>query len=261
MLTANAVSGQKELFLKSGLNDFLAKPIGVQKLDEILRTWLPEEKQVPASEPLAEKSGDDTAAISIEGVDTERGLALAGGSTTAYRKVLAVFCDDVGERLPRIKAEAANADPAPYTITVHALKGAARSIGAVETGELAAELEDAGKTGNHAVIAEKTGAFLERLELLRFRISAALELRSLERGSLGPGETGEGAPGYASIDLRPLKEALSAMDTESVNTQLLSYRALPLEGNAKTLISEIERYVLLFEYEKAVEKIDQVLAV
>ncbi|GHV76339.1 hypothetical protein AGMMS49942_11600 [Spirochaetia bacterium] len=242
MLTANAVSGQKDLFLKSGLNDFLAKPIGVQKLDEILRTWLPEEKQIAASGSLRE-SGEDTEALSIPGVDTTLGLALAGGSAAAYRKILAVFCDDVGERLPRIKAEAVHADLSPYTITVHALKGAARSIGAAETGELAAELEEAGKAGNRLVIAEKTGAFLERLELLRSRISAALELRSL-------------SPGYASLDLGPLSEALKAMDTESVNTLLLSYSALPLDSNVKTLISEIEQYVLLFEYDKAVERID-----
>jgi len=37
-LTANAVSGMKEMFLEKGFNGFLAKPIDVSKLDEILIT-------------------------------------------------------------------------------------------------------------------------------------------------------------------------------------------------------------------------------
>ncbi|MDR2870089.1 MAG: response regulator [Deferribacteraceae bacterium] len=43
-LTANAISGMKELFLSSGLNDFLSKPIELAALNTILKTWLPSEK-------------------------------------------------------------------------------------------------------------------------------------------------------------------------------------------------------------------------
>ena len=43
-LTANAVSGMKEMFLEKGFNDFLAKPIDVSKLDETLVRWIPKEK-------------------------------------------------------------------------------------------------------------------------------------------------------------------------------------------------------------------------
>ncbi len=43
-LTANALVGAKELFVKEGMNDFLAKPIEMEKLKEILQTWLPKEK-------------------------------------------------------------------------------------------------------------------------------------------------------------------------------------------------------------------------
>ena len=43
-LTANAVSGAREMFLKEGFQDFLAKPIDTSALDKILNRWLPEEK-------------------------------------------------------------------------------------------------------------------------------------------------------------------------------------------------------------------------
>ena len=44
-LTANAVSGMKEMFIEKGFNDFLAKPIDISKLDEILTRWIPRDKR------------------------------------------------------------------------------------------------------------------------------------------------------------------------------------------------------------------------
>jgi CheY-like chemotaxis protein len=45
-LTANAVSGMREMFIEKGFNDFLAKPIDVSKLDETLDRWISKEKRV-----------------------------------------------------------------------------------------------------------------------------------------------------------------------------------------------------------------------
>ena len=39
-LTANVVTGMKEMFLSKGFSDFLAKPIDVSKLDEMLDRWI-----------------------------------------------------------------------------------------------------------------------------------------------------------------------------------------------------------------------------
>jgi PleD family two-component response regulator len=44
-LTANAVSGMKEMFIEKGFNDFLAKPIDISKLDQMLDRWIPKEKR------------------------------------------------------------------------------------------------------------------------------------------------------------------------------------------------------------------------
>jgi CheY-like chemotaxis protein/anti-sigma regulatory factor (Ser/Thr protein kinase) len=44
-LTANAVTGTKEMFLQNGFNDFLSKPIDTIKLNTTLEKWIPKEKQ------------------------------------------------------------------------------------------------------------------------------------------------------------------------------------------------------------------------
>jgi CheY-like chemotaxis protein len=43
-LTANAISGMRELFLSKGMSDFISKPIELETLNRVLRTWLPPEK-------------------------------------------------------------------------------------------------------------------------------------------------------------------------------------------------------------------------
>jgi signal transduction histidine kinase/CheY-like chemotaxis protein len=44
-LTANAISGVEEMFLKNGFNDYLSKPIDIQRLNSILEKWIPAEKR------------------------------------------------------------------------------------------------------------------------------------------------------------------------------------------------------------------------
>jgi CheY-like chemotaxis protein len=51
-LTANAMAGMKQMFLSKGFNDYLAKPIEISKLNDIIERWIPREKRVnPAESP------------------------------------------------------------------------------------------------------------------------------------------------------------------------------------------------------------------
>jgi PAS domain S-box-containing protein len=43
-LTANVVGDVKDLFLKSGMNDFLSKPLEIKEIERVLQEWLPREK-------------------------------------------------------------------------------------------------------------------------------------------------------------------------------------------------------------------------
>ena len=45
VLTANVISGMKEMFLEKGFNDFLGKPIDISQLEGVLDKWIPKEKK------------------------------------------------------------------------------------------------------------------------------------------------------------------------------------------------------------------------
>jgi CheY-like chemotaxis protein len=55
--TANVVSGMGNIFLENGFNDVLAKPVETDKLDAVLRKWIPAAKQqtATADDPIALK--------------------------------------------------------------------------------------------------------------------------------------------------------------------------------------------------------------
>jgi CheY-like chemotaxis protein/anti-sigma regulatory factor (Ser/Thr protein kinase) len=62
-LTANAVSGIKEMFLENGMSDFISKPIEVRKLQEILAKWIPKNKLEKAQDSSSAPEATDDPAM------------------------------------------------------------------------------------------------------------------------------------------------------------------------------------------------------
>jgi signal transduction histidine kinase/CheY-like chemotaxis protein len=249
-LTANAVSGQREMFLEHGINDFLAKPIEIKKLDDILVKWLPLEKRVESDQPYTEdtQQGKDEN-ILIHGVDTALGLRNCGGNVPVYFNILTDFCNDAEVKLVQISYKLACEDTRLYETLVHALKGAARSIGALETGEKASLLEKAAARKDLAAIKNKTPDLAEDVQALIMNIKSAAG-RYESKGSRNP-------ENISILKLDKLKTALTEMDIEAVNRMLVTFAGLSLDGKTKELVSEIEQHILMFDYEKAIEKIDK----
>ncbi|MCL2320334.1 MAG: ATP-binding protein [Treponema sp.] len=248
-LTANVLSGQREMFLQNGINDFLAKPVDIQKLNEILETWIPAEKRVTldkARRPDGKPGKADT--LEIPGVDTALGLTNCGGTLEVYFNILEDFCQDAETRLVQVTDALTAGDVKLYVTLVHAIKGAARSIGAMETGEKAAWLENAGASGDLAAIKDKTTDLQENVRALINTIRATLQRHAAE-------DNREHID-VSALRLNDLKQALANMDIEAVNRMLLDYASLSLDSKTKEMIAEVEQYILMFEYDKAIEKIN-----
>jgi len=253
-LTANAVSGMREMFIEKGFSDFLAKPIDVSKLDEILEEWLPEEKRERNKCGACEKgAGALGAAASISipripGIDVASGIARTGGTVSGYRQVLALFRKDAEDRLPLLRA-APTAQSLPALIThVHALKSAAASLGAHDFSQEAAQIEEAGRKGDLALVAERIGAFAERLAELAHGIGAAL-------GSDGPSASASAPPPL----LRELAEALKAQDASETDRIMDELVKEPLDPKTKEALEKIFYDVLMAEFGSAVETVDALI--
>lgn len=161
-LTANAVEGTMEMFLKEGMNDFVAKPIEIRVLISKVKKWLPVkkiQKNVMWEETVAVEELRELPVVADLDVRTALGLL---GSEKLFWSVLRDYYRVIEQKAALIKTYEEAENWMAYTIEVHALKSASRQIGANELGELAAELEKAGHERNKALIREKTGELLKK---------------------------------------------------------------------------------------------------
>lgn len=180
-LTANTVAGTRERLLKEGFNDYLEKPIERSVLERVLKRNLPPEKimekrkagsiseknmEKQPEEAVVERSQAEESEVDwlqkLEalGMDTKSALLYCNGHE-AYYKILQGYCEE-GEKLKNQLSDFfGKQDWKNYTITVHGIKSAMRSIGAVILSDLAKELEMAGKKGNISYILEHHEEMLE----------------------------------------------------------------------------------------------------
>ncbi|MDR0320669.1 MAG: response regulator [Treponema sp.] len=191
-LTANAVVGMREMFIEKGFSDFLAKPIDVSKLDEILCRWIPKEKREKkgigdrgsgngetdhnyqgATWKQYYTPNNDPQSLTIPGIDVKRGIAMTGGKEEMYRKLLSLFCADTEKRILTFKDSAE--DIAAIANQAHAVKGVTANLGMMEFSAEAAQLEAACKSGDINYMKENLDSFIEHLSDLVNNISEALK--------------------------------------------------------------------------------------
>jgi signal transduction histidine kinase/CheY-like chemotaxis protein len=255
-LTANAVSGMREMFIEKGFDDFLAKPIDISKLDEMLTRWIPKEKRVQGS-GIGDRGSDPKPEprplAPIPGVDTAKGISLTGGKEAFYRRVLDLYQKDALERLPRLQT-VPEADAMNNFITqVHSLKSASASIGAAGLSAEAAALEAAGKAGNLAFIKDNLRAFTEHLTELVENIHAALEPAQ----SVVPQVSNAPAP-YSPL-LIDLQAALKSRDAAKIDHILDELNQKQLDPKTREILEKISDDVLMTEFDNALKNIEGLL--
>jgi PAS domain S-box-containing protein len=258
-LTANAVPGVKEMFLASGFNDYLAKPIDTIKLNAILEKWIPKNKQIRTANPFQNTYAPADAAtadsITVEGLDVKKGFLRTGGAMELYLDTLAVFCADAHEKIAEIENCLKTGDLSLYTTYVHALKSAAANIGATELSETAKILEEAGNAGDNTAVTRQGPAFIAALEALTARINGVLFLR---RGNAADQEAFDTA--LLKQELLELREAIKTMDADTISRISKNFRKLPPNAKIGGMTREISDSILMGDYEEAVALINRLVA-
>jgi CheY-like chemotaxis protein len=251
-LTADATSGMRELFLKNGFDDFLAKPINIERLHEIMGKWVPGGKKhsLVAAKPENESPGETS--IAISGLDSGRGIATIGGSEAAYIEALSIYCRDVDAHLPTLAAPPSPENITSFITRVHGLKSASANVGAKAIAETAAILEEAGRRGDMAVIRARLDAFRVEISGMSEKIRAFLTERSLRNAKAAAFD-----PVVLQKMLGQLAEALTARNIGSIDRLIDAIIAENLDTKSLETMRQVSTEVLLAEFDEALTLVNK----
>jgi PAS domain S-box-containing protein len=163
-ITADAMPADRDRCLQAGMNDYLAKPVELQRLSDALAKWLPARAGSTPAPPPAERAGAPQTAVAFNQDALLRRLM---GDRRLAGAALQSFLADCPLRLHRLRQRIAAADGSGVRSLAHALKGGAASVAAEALHGLAEAIEQAGAAGE----VERCCALLPRAaeEFERFR--------------------------------------------------------------------------------------------
>ena len=241
-LTANAVAGQAEMFLESGFDGFLSKPIDLRQLN-ILLNKLVRDTQPPEVIEAARRQQNDADVRALR-VSVDPQLA-------------SIFIRDAEKTLVTLEALHANQyrrkdDGRMFVITVHAIKSALANIGETELAALAYTLEQAGRTEDTVVMLGVTPIFMEALRGVIGKIMPAEEDEA--------GKTADEDPAYLREKLSVIQAACAAYDSKAARDALAELQQKVWPRPIREQLHAVARHLLHSEFEEAAEYCGRMLS-
>jgi CheY-like chemotaxis protein len=187
-ISANALLGDKGVFLSRGFQDFISKPIDIFQLEAVVRRWVitsdsASENMADCQKPEAAESVKSVKVngffnLQIDGIDMQRIPKHCGRNEALFGEFLHSFVNNIPELLNTFKliktAENEAENLKNYAIHVHGIKGSCRNICADEPAEQADKLEKAANSGDYDYIAANNPDFVESVEKLITNIKNAI---------------------------------------------------------------------------------------
>ena len=223
-LTANAVSGARQMYLDAGFNNYLPKPVDGGKLEKMLRDILPEEKILSADADSGKNEGD---------------------SVPEWLKGIEEI--DAPSKASEIEELLGTGDIKDYTIKVHALKSSARIIGANDLSELARKLEDAGNSDDLAFIGDNTDRLIGMYRALDDKLSL-MDKTDEQDKELIPMDKASMKEAYQTI-----VEIAQSLDYELMDDLLKTLKDYRLSDEDGNIISGIELKLSVLDWDGIAE--------
>jgi len=187
-LTANAVVGQKDIFLQNGFDDFISKPIDIRVLDSTLKKLIRDKQPqdvIEAAKGLIDESieeaqsaedADDNWLLSalrgISEINADIGLSHVSGIMEMYRVTLEMLYKKLVPECSVMSASLESGDLHGFSITVHAMKSMLATVGAKALSDIAFKLETASKGQDSETCESGYPELQQKLMILKEKLSA-----------------------------------------------------------------------------------------
>ena len=238
-LTANAVSGQADIFLNNGFDDFISKPIDIRQMNTILNKFVRDKQpdEVIEEARRQNKSAVPEKNAKIDSVLVESFLRDAHKTITLLEGLVSP-----AEATQRSGFE--NKDTLKkFITTVHGIKSSLANIGEKELSRAAYKLEMEGREENIELLNEITPEFLNNL----CQLTEKLELKQEESAAQTI---------YTDNDIKNLQDRMAAIielcadyDRKGALDSINEIQNCTKE--TRTVLEKITEHVIHSEFEKA----------
>ncbi|MDX1498316.1 MAG: two-component regulator propeller domain-containing protein [Woeseiaceae bacterium] len=150
-VTANAIEGDRERCLAAGMQDYLPKPITVEKLHGKLRKWLPGDR------PRAASPSDILDPASLDSIRNLRGV----GGERMVRRVVSIYLSSSAKVHEDLASAVSAQDSEALRQAAHALKSSSQNVGAKRLAGLCQQLEEMARSGS----LDGAGSLIERIDV------------------------------------------------------------------------------------------------
>ena len=251
-LTANAMKEAEKLFLESGMNGFVAKPIDMRQICKMIYKWLPEELLLQQENGDVHKNAslkkEKTAIPVLKGIDSEEGMKNTG-SLGFYISLLGDFYKLIDVKTKEIEQYVKEKRIREYTIEVHALKSTSRMIGAMELGERFFDLEKLGNAGDMEAIRIETPKVLEQYQMYKDILKPYAVITAQEKNKVSEEDMIE----Y----LNAMIEAAEECDIDTVDEIMKKLEECYLPDFCMTHMDKLRAYVVDFAIDEIVEVVEE----
>jgi len=239
-LTANALTGQAEMFLKNGFDDFISKPIDIRQLNLVLNKLIRDKYPQEVVEAARKNKELISGKLQQDNIDPQLAEFFVHDAKKAAGVLKTVYANSC-------KSEE---DVSIAIINVHAMKSALANVGEKELSSEAQVLEQAGRANDIKLFLDRLPSFLESLQ----KVIGKFE----EKGSKTHKE-GFGDSANLREKLSEIRAFCEDYNKKTAKNLIAELKTKEWDAPVEEQLGILAEFLLHSEFDEAIKSIDDFL--